>query len=179
MLLVCCYCRRTIREDDASGAPGAVSHGICPPCAEHFERLWDGMTLSEYLDTLAHPTLVVNPQGRILAASRQVAGRFGHERRELPGLLQGEALACERSRLPGGCGKTVHCRECTIRRSVESVAESGVPVERVPAYLETDAGCVKLRVSARARKGVVEVVLEEVEEARAPLARKPADGEAA
>jgi hypothetical protein len=179
MLRVCCYCRKTIREDDGTGPPGAVSHGICPPCAEHFERLWDGMTLSEYLDTLEHPALVVNPQGRVLAASRQVAGRFGHERHEVPGLLQGEAVACERSRLPGGCGKTVHCRECTIRRSVETVAETGTPVERVPAYLVRDGGVVKLRVSARAREGLVEVVLEEVEEAGARAAAQRGDSDAA
>lgn len=177
MLVVCCYCRGTIREDDGAGAPGAVSHGICPPCAEHFERLWDGMSLSEYLDTLEHPTLVVDPEGRVVAASREVALRFGHERRELPGLMQGEALACERSRLPGGCGKTVHCRECTIRRSVTAVAESGVPVQRVPAYLDTDRGRRALRVSARAREGLVEVVVEELREAGAPPARRTGDGE--
>jgi hypothetical protein len=173
MLLVCCYCSRTIREDDASGAPGAVSHGICPPCAEHFERLWEGMTLSEYLDTLQHPTLVLGPDRRILAANREVAARFGPPRAAVPGALPGEALACARSRLPGGCGKTVHCRECTIRRSVEAVAEGGVTVERVPAYLDTGDGRVELRVSARPREGLVEVVVEKVPGAAPPCAGKP------
>lgn len=160
MLVVCCYCRSTIREDPA-GPPGGVSHGICLPCSEHFERLWDGMSLSEYLDTFPHPALVLGPDGRVLAANRALAARFGHARPELPGFSQGEAVACVRSRLPGGCGRTVHCRECTIRRSVETVAGTGAPLERVPAYLDTARGRVELRVTARPREGFVEVVLEE------------------
>jgi hypothetical protein len=59
------------------------------------------------------------------------------------------------------------------------VAETGAPVERVPAYLVTDGGVVKLRVSARAREGLVEVVLEEVEEAGARAAAQRGGSDAA
>ncbi len=160
MLVVCSYCRRTIVEDRAEGAE--VSHGMCPACAEHFDALWRGMSLGEYLDSIDQPVLVVNAEGRVVAANERLAKLFGRDRAELRGLLEGEALACVRSRLPGGCGKTVHCRECTIRRGVERVAQTGIPLERAPAYLETDAGRVELRISVEAKDGLVKVVIDEL-----------------
>jgi len=160
MLVVCSYCRRTIVDDPAAG--DQVSHGMCPGCAEHFEALWRGMSLGEYLDQLADPVLVVNGDARVVAANARVARLLGRDRAELAGLLQGEAFACAHSRLPGGCGKTVHCRECTIRRGVERVATTGVPVEGQPAYLDTAEGRVELRVSVRPLDGLVKVVVEEL-----------------
>lgn len=159
MRVVCSYCRRLLVDDPAAG--GATSHGMCPPCAEHFEALWRGMSLGEYLDALPQPVLVVNGDARVVAANALAAGRLGRPRDELHGLLAGEAFACARSRLPGGCGRTVHCRECTIRRSVERVAQTGVAVEGAQAYVETGAGRRELRISARASAGLVEVVVED------------------
>lgn len=160
MLVVCSYCRRTIFDDHAGG--DLVSHGMCPSCAEHFEALWRGMSLGEYLDELSLPVLVVNGEGRVVAANERLAKLFGRDRAEMSGLLEGEALACVNSRLPGGCGKTVHCRECAIRRSVERVAATGVALDGVPAYLDTDAGRVELRISVQAQDGLVKVVVEEM-----------------
>jgi PAS domain-containing protein len=170
MLVVCSYCRRTIFDDRTGGAE--VSHGMCPACAEHFETLWRGMSLSEYLDGLDRPVLVVNAEGRVVAANERLARLFGRDRADMCGLLEGEALACVNSRLPGGCGKTVHCRECTIRRGVERVAETGIPLERAPAYLDTAAGRVELRISVHAKDGLVKVVVEEMK----PPAPEPGRG---
>jgi PAS domain-containing protein len=160
MLVICSYCRRTIVDDPAGGTQ--VSHGMCPACAEHFEALWRGMSLSEYLDELPMAVLVVNGEGRVVAANARLATLFGRDRAGMSGLLEGEALACVHSRLPGGCGKTVHCRECTIRRSVERVTETGVPIEGAPAFLNTDAGRLELRISVQAQDGLVKVVVEEL-----------------
>lgn len=170
MRVVCSYCRKTIRDTPRSGACD-VSHGMCPPCGEHFERLWGGMKLSEYLDTLGSPVLVVDGEGRVIAASREAARILGRERDELRGLLGGEALACVHSRLPEGCGRTVHCRECTIRRAVNQVAGTGRSLRRVPAYLDTDAGRVQLRIAVRDEGGLVHVVVEEMAPPGVPTAR--------
>ena len=164
MLVVCSYCHAKIRED-ASGRSFDVSHGMCLPCADHFERLWGGMSISEYLDALPQPVLVVNADGRVVAANQQLATLFGRDRAEMRGLLGGEALACVHSRLPEGCGKTVHCRECTIRRAVTRVAETGEAQERIPAYLKTRDGRVDLRISVRAKDGLVKVLVEELKRA--------------
>jgi PAS domain-containing protein len=168
MHVVCSYCRRTLVDDPSAGE--GTSHGMCPPCAEHFEALWRGMSLGEYLDELPDPVLVVNGDARVVAANARAADALGRPRGELRGLLAGEAFACARSRLPGGCGKAVHCRECTIRRSVEQVAQTGAAVDGAQAYLETDAGRQELRISVRASRGLVKVVVEDVRPA-APAAR--------
>jgi PAS domain-containing protein len=169
VLVICAYCRKTIR-DARGGRACDVSHGMCPSCADHYERLWKGMPLSEYLDTIPQPVVVVNGDGCVVAANQKLAALFGREKVELRGLLGGEALACVHSLLPEGCGKTVHCRECTIRRAVQQVAKSGAPLEKVPAYLDTKDGRVSLRLSVKARDGLVRVLVEEMK----PPEQKPA-----
>ncbi len=170
MLVVCAYCRKTI-SDDRRGGSCDVSHGMCASCADHYERLWNGMPLSEYLDTIDRPVIMVNGDGAIVAANQRLAELFGRDRADLRGLLEGEAFACVHSLLPEGCGKTVHCRECTVRRAVEQVAKTGEPLEKIPAYLDTKDGRVSLRISVKARDGLVRVVVEELK----PPEQKPAE----
>jgi PAS domain-containing protein len=165
MKLICSYCRKTIREAPARGSVVDVSHGMCPACADYFERLWGGMPLAEYLDLLPKPVLVVNGDGRLVAANQRVAELCGRARADLRGLLGGEALACVHSRLPEGCGKTVHCRECTIRNTVTRVTETRRPAHGVPAYLQTSAGRVPLTISARNVGDYVEVTVDDVQPA--------------
>lgn len=161
MKVICSFCRKTIREAGAGATALDVSHGMCPPCGEYFERLWGGMPLGEYLDQLPKPVLVVNGDGRLVAANQRLAALAGRERAELRGLLGGEAMACVHSRLPEGCGKTVHCRDCTIRNTVTRVSTSGAPVRHVPAYLQTKQGRVPMTISARLVGEYVEVTVEE------------------
>jgi PAS domain-containing protein len=156
----CSYCRKVIRED-----PGAsltdVSHGMCPECGAYFERLWAGMPLAEYLDLLPAPVVVVSEDRRIVAANARFAALVGRSPEELRGLLGGEALACAHSRLPEGCGNTVHCRECTIRRVVTRVARTSRAIGSVAAWLEGAGGRIELRISARQVDDFVEVTVAE------------------
>ncbi len=170
MLVVCASCRKTI-SDDRRGGSCDVSHGMCRSCADHFERLWKGMPLSEYLETIDRPVIMVNGDGAIVAVNQKLAALFGREKAEMRGLLGGEAFACVHSLLPEGCGKTIHCRECTVRRAVEQVVKTGKPLEKVPAYLDTKDGRVNLRISVKAKDGLVRVVVEELK----PPEQKPAE----
>ena len=65
------------------------------------------------------------------SAARAVVGK---ELTAIDDRLAGEVFECAHSDLPGGCGKTQHCKACTIRNSVEETLATGVGVERVPAY---------------------------------------------
>jgi PAS domain-containing protein len=138
---------------------------MCAECGAHFGRLWAGMQLGEYLDLLPRPVLVVDRDRRVLAANRQLGEVLHRDPAELRGLRLGEAMACSRSRLPGGCGNTVHCRECAIRRTVQEVAETGRAVGQRTAWLTTGQGRVNLLVSARPVDHGVEVTLEGPESA--------------
>ena len=162
MRVICSYCRKTIQADPG-GRVTDVSHGMCEACGKHFEKLWAGMPVGEYLDELGAPVILVDGEGRVVAMNRKLAELIGADPEKVRGLLGGEALACVHSRLPEGCGRTLHCRECTIRRTFETVARTGKPVERVLAYLDTAAGRVDLRVSARpAKAGIVQITVEEL-----------------
>jgi PAS domain-containing protein len=170
MRVVCSYCRGVISADPRARVTD-VSHGMCRPCAAHFERLWAGMPLGEYLDELGSPVILVDGNGRVLAVNQKLADVLGVDRSSIVGLLGGEALACVRSRLPEGCGRTVHCRDCAVRRAVEEVARTGKPRERVPAYLDRAEGRVHLRISARPCKaGIIQVTVEELAAPRARVA---------
>jgi PAS domain-containing protein len=162
MRVVCSYCRQIIRADPQARITD-VSHGMCEPCARHFERLWAGISFDEYLDDLSRPVVVVDGSGRVVAMNQELADLLGADRSKVVGLLGGEAFACVRSRLPEGCGRTAHCRECAVRRTVEEVARTGQPKERVPAYLDRAEGRIDLRISARPAKcGIVQVTIEEM-----------------
>jgi PAS domain-containing protein len=166
MRVVCSYCRKTIRADPKARITD-VSHGMCEACAKHFDRIWAGISFDEYLDDLTVPVLVCDEELRLLAMNQKLADMIGVDRKQVVGRTAGEAFACVRSRLPEGCGKTIHCRECTVRMAVEEVARTGHPGRRVPAYLDTAKGRIDLRISARPGKaGVVQVVIEKVGEAR-------------
>ncbi len=167
MRLVCSYCRKVIRHDRGTRATD-VSHGMCKPCGEHFGKLWNGMSLSEYLDGLPLPVLVVDADARVVGLNEKLAHRLGRDRRDLRGLLAGEAFACVRSRLAEGCGGNVHCRECTIRRAVNTVHETQRPLHRVPAWFKSKDGRVKLVVTALPEQGLVKVIVEEMKEPAPP-----------
>jgi PAS domain-containing protein len=166
MRLVCSYCRKVIRHDAGTRIVD-VSHGMCPACAEHFGKLWKGMSLSEYLDTLDAPVIVVDGDARVIGANHELAKLLGRPRASLPGLRAGEAFACVHSRLPEGCGGTVHCRECTIRRGITQVHESGKSLRHVPAWLESESGRMELTLSITAEQGLVKVVVETMRPAAA------------
>lgn len=172
MRVICSYCRRVIKADPHARVTD-VSHGMCEPCGRYFERLWAGMPLGEYIDDLAHPVLLTDGDGRVLAMNAKLAELIGADRKACVGLTGGEAFACVHSRLPEGCGRTVHCRECAVRRTVETVARTGKAQENVPAYLDVEAGRIDLRISARpAKAGIVQVKIVEMGK---PRPRRRAD----
>lgn len=174
MRVICSYCRRTIRADPRARITD-VSHGMCEACGAHFARLWAGMPVGEYLDDLSQPVVLLDGEGRVIAMNAKLAKLIGADQDGVQGLTGGEAFACVHSRLPEGCGRTVHCRDCAVRRTVEAVARTGKAQERVPAYLDVEAGRIDLRVTAKpAKAGVVQVKIEELGEPRPRRGRRDA-----
>lgn len=160
MKVVCSYCRCSLPDkepfDDSS-----VSHGMCENCLEHFAPQWRGQTLGEYLDMFDFPVFVVDMDRRMAAINTRMARLLGRQEREIVGLLQGEAIECVHSRLPGGCGRTVHCRTCTVRRAVEATAATGMAQTAIPAIIERDGQTWHVRISTQLREGgAVEVKVE-------------------
>lgn len=148
MKQICAWCMQDITEESGP-ADGKVSHGICLQCLDYF---YPGRgkppTFDLFLERLAVPVLVVDDEVRVVFANEKACALLGKQSEELTGRLGGDAVECAYARLPGGCGKTVHCKSCTIRRAVLDTAATGRMHQAVPAYLDsvTPHGVVQVRL---------------------------------
>jgi PAS domain-containing protein len=159
MKVVCCYCRTLLREKEPLGDP-SLSHGICGSCFEHYARQWDGLTTGEFLDRFERPVVVVDTEGQVVSINRAMAAQQGIEDRAAAGLLGGELMECVHARLPEGCGRTLHCKGCAIRRVVNDTFHTGEPQHEVPASLEVEAQTRDLTLSSYLRDGMVFLLIE-------------------
>jgi hypothetical protein len=135
MKIICAWCNKVL-EDSLQGelSNSGVSHGICLTCRDHFLG-YCYPTLAEYLERLEAPILLVDADVNLLYANQEARQLLGKDLDDLQGFRGGEALECAYARLPGGCGSTIHCRECTIRRNVTETYQTGKALRQVPAYL--------------------------------------------
>jgi len=131
MDIICSYCKALIRTVE-SNLPG-VSHGVCRNCLPKLVKDL-GQPLSEFVDELITPILVMRGDTRIVAATAAARRLSREPLEELAGLLCGDVLGCLHCHEEGGCGRTVHCLSCTIRRSVGHTFETGEPCLDVPAF---------------------------------------------
>ena len=122
----------SVLEADESQYP--VSHGICPDCQDNFEFQM-GVDLHRFLDSLKVPVVVVNQTGAIQTANETMRSILGKNLSEIEGYQGGNVFECAHARLPEGCGNTIHCSGCTIRRAVMRTFASGVSETRTPATL--------------------------------------------
>lgn len=135
MKLICAWCRQDIGSVEGSKlSDGEISHGICESCHDNI-MFQQGVPLQEYLDSLPLPVLVVNDDVVVQAANRKACELLGKGPLEIVQLLGGNVFECAYARLPEGCGKTIHCSGCAIRRTVSRTYETGEPQRMVPATL--------------------------------------------
>lgn len=135
MRTVCSSCGDKIAPATAGVAgKGAVSHGLCERCSRHLlsER---GVPLLTYLDGLGAPVAVVDSEGTVRAANRQLCELVKQDLSSIEGSKGGDVFECVHAQLPEGCGQTIHCSACTIRRTVMETHSTGHSRERVPASL--------------------------------------------
>ncbi len=151
--VLCAWCNSLINEGVTMD--GQVSHGICPDC--HSAFLSDKpQTLKGFLDQLETPVLVVEDSSRILFANNPAVHLFDKTSEEIHGELGGDLMECENSRKPGGCGNTLHCKACAIRRSVKYSSSTGEALYNVPVRVavEPSRGVqnIRSRISTIPRK---------------------------
>jgi len=135
MRIVCGWCGAELgtRESDVHPAD-AITHGVCPECAHHlFSQM--GLPMREYLNGLAAPVAVVDETGRVVTANAMARELLHKELEEIEGLAGGDVFECAYARLPEGCGNTIHCSGCAIRRTVMATHETGQGRLHEPATL--------------------------------------------
>jgi hypothetical protein len=151
MKRVCAWCRVEMGIVAGSEQPDeVVSHGICKRCIDNL-TFQQGAPIQDYLDSIPVPVMAVD--GNIIVGYVNAKGCevLGKEAKEIVQHLGGNVFECAHARLPEGCGRTVHCSGCVIRRSVTYTYETGNPLSMVPAMLSrsspADPSPVKLTIT--------------------------------
>ena len=154
MKVVCSYCARAMGEKEPLDN-NEVSHGMCRDCLDHFKRQWEGLSLGEYLDSYDTPVAAVDADGRIIALNSKMTEIVGRVADEAVGRQPGDIIECQFARLPKGCGRTVHCKACAIRRALNCTIETGDSCINIPASVNQGSKRAELFVSTEARKEYV------------------------
>ncbi|HET6486932.1 MAG TPA: hypothetical protein VFH83_10965 [Spirochaetia bacterium] len=129
MRRICAWCKAPLNREKA----GPISHGICEPCSVYV--LSEKFRFRDFLESIEAPLLAVDGEGRAITANTVALKTLGKGMPQVGGRLPGEVMECEYSRLPGGCGKTVHCNGCQIRMSVDYTRSTGEARVRTRAYI--------------------------------------------
>jgi PAS domain-containing protein len=135
MRLICAWCNKEIGHVENGPLPdAAISHGICKACADNmtFQR---GISLQQYIDSIPVPVFVVDDEVVVKAANAKAREVLGKDALGMQGYRGGDVFECSHARLPEGCGRTIHCSGCAIRRSVTRTFKTGESLSMVPATL--------------------------------------------
>jgi transcriptional regulator with PAS, ATPase and Fis domain len=135
---------------------------MCKECYNHYKDQIKGLSLDKFLDRFEAPLLVVDKDGRIVAANKMIENIMSRSRRDIFGLLGGEVMECVYARLPEGCGKTAHCLACSIRNTVMAAMESGEPQMHVPVTLSQENKEIEMVISTEKIGSFVRIIIEDV-----------------
>ncbi len=131
MKRVCAWCQT---ELESLGRDRHITHTICSDCLDNLMFQLGGY-LRDYLDRLPVPVVLMGGEARVTLANRAACTLLGKTNAQVAGELGGVVFECAYARLPGGCGQTVHCSGCAIRRTVMATLADGKGRRRVPAAL--------------------------------------------
>jgi hypothetical protein len=123
-----------------------------------------GRPLQQFLDALDAPLLVVDSDLVVLAGNRRAQEAL---KKDLPRIKRrcGDVIGCQHAGSSEGCGGTVHCKSCTIRRTVLDTYATGKSHLGVDAYpdVEVDSKVKHLRIRISTEK-LGDVVLLRIDE---------------
>jgi hypothetical protein len=167
MKKVCAWCNKELDSNHLQKNPETgITHGICGSCKGNiFFQM--GVELGIYLDSLKPPIVVVDQEGTVVTGNDKTRMLLRKELPEIEGYKGGDVFECAYARLPEGCGNTIHCSGCTIRRTVMETHETGKSSLRVPATLRRgtpeDTTNIKLLISTEKAGDMVLLRIDEME----------------
>ena len=133
MKRTCARCKKELAAKALRPDRDRVTQGICSDCLKEIfmDRPRKGR---EVLDSIGAPVLLLDKGYRVKAANEPARKILNRPLTDIENFLPGEAMECINARLPGGCGKTVHCQACALRMALNKTITTGEDLERVPAY---------------------------------------------
>jgi len=175
MRLVCAWCGNTLKTT-RTGCKGAISYGICLPCANSVLNGTPGL-MKEYIDRIDCPVALVNGDGVVMTANTLACALLDKDLKQLEGAACGDIFGCVNAGNPAGCGNVTDCAGCEIRRCVTHTHRTGKGFSEIPAHVRQGpqaAGdiwwlistskfmdCVVLRIAGAARVKKTKIKKEE------------------
>jgi hypothetical protein len=137
MQAFCEWCGSKLSEPEgAEQSMHQVTLGVCEDCGGLLAMSRPSL-MSGFLDSLQAPVLAIDSDGIVVSCNELAMHTLAKPLDKISGERGGDVMNCVFSKEPGGCGNTIHCKACTIRRLVMITHETGVSVSNVPAYLYT------------------------------------------
>lgn len=138
MRLVCAWCGVGIdRPGYGETLSPDTSHGMCPACSEALACEQRGASLHEYLNTVPIPVLLMDDSNAVVSMNAKASETLGKKLDGAEIQFFGKIFDCAHSRSSEGCGRSIHCSGCVIRRCVTVTFDTGEPQIMVPATLTT------------------------------------------
>ncbi len=133
MRCLCSWCGRELPggPDEA----GKVGFGICLACAAKLAGD-AGMSIQKIIDRFPFPVLVVDEDVTVSVVNKRGQEILGVLPSQARGKRAGELFGCVNSGLPGGCGRSIHCSGCALRRAIMATYHTREPQGHVPATLK-------------------------------------------
>lgn len=155
----CAWCDHELAPQEGAARPDrAVIPPLCSACSE-LMVFQMGVPLQTFIDSLPAPIFVVNDDSVVQAANRLGLLLLNKGSGQVLKRSGGLVFDCAYAQLPEGCGRTVHCSGCAIRRSVRHTFETGEPLTGVPASLRSAAPgeqqTIDMRISTEKMGAVV------------------------
>jgi len=134
MKLICAWCGDTIdRSTYSETLDSETSHGMCAACSEALALQDQGISLESHIEGIPIPILLVDSNNAVVIMNAAAGEMLGEKSGVSATPLLGRVFDCVYSRFPEGCGRTIHCSGCAIRRSVAATFDTGQPQILVPA----------------------------------------------
>lgn len=170
MKLVCAWCGAEMeRSGYGHTSDNNTSHGMCPACRQALSSQDQGVALQRHIDGIPIPILLVDEKHKTLGMNAKASEILGKPTEPPTGSQFGLVFDCVHSQLPEGCGRTIHCSGCVIRRTVASTFDTGQPQIAVPATLTVDslehASEIALTITTVKNGGVVFMRIDKTKQA--------------
>lgn len=144
----------------------SITGDVCQSCLDQIGSR-SGMPLGVFLDQLAVPVLLLDGDCVVQAANKTLERLLDKDFARISGLAAGLVFECAFAQLPEGCGRTVHCSGCAIRRTVMETFTTGQNQRDVTAYLNreyfTQTQKIQLSISTEKAWNMVLLKVELVE----------------
>ena len=173
MKKICAWCNKELPFANYDKS-ATITHGICSDCAERVFKISHPHTILELINRIKSPIVVIKNDTTIALSNKQADRML----KAVPGDKTGDAIECSCAQLPGGCGKTIHCKACTIRRTIQKTRDTGKSYSDVKAYqnIQSPEGTKRQTIKIATEK-IWDTILVRIDEFKEDEIDKPTEAQ--